>query len=179
MVFGLLVVNLQNQASFYTRKMFGVVVSFIGIFKSGDLEKTRGWQCLLFLSLISRGFLELLPTSCGPFNFSFSFTLVVVSILLHCCHFLAEPSPTHNFNFPECSTSHLRKVVQWAKGNMNHCFRFSYPSICTMVMSYFGLKETQPNHQLQKPLVHQCHFLQKFSHSRLTQVQIKNQGCVC
>ena len=39
MVFGLPVVNLQNRAALYTWKMFGVVVSFIGIFKSGDPEK--------------------------------------------------------------------------------------------------------------------------------------------
>ena len=31
-------------------------------------------------------------------------------------------------NMAKCSTSHLRKVVQRAKGNTNRCFRFSYPS---------------------------------------------------
>ena len=101
MVFGLPVVNLQNQASFYTWKMFGVVVSFIGIFKSGDPEKTRGWQCLLFVDFSS--FLELLPTSCGPFIF-FPFILVVVNSFKNGFP-LAEPSPTHNSNFPVSAVS--------------------------------------------------------------------------
>ena len=65
------------------------------------------------------------------------------------------------FNGEQCgkvfSTSNLRKVIQRAKGNTNRCFRFSYPSTrqenSTTVMSYFGLKGTQPNHQLQTPLI--------------------------
>ena len=110
------------ELRFIPRRCLALFVSFIGIFKSGDPEKTRGWQCLIF---DFSNFLELLPTSCGPFKKIPPFILVVVNSFKNGFP-LAEPSPTRNW------------------------MQFSS----------------------------QCHFLQQFSHSRLTQVQSKMKA-VC
>ena len=57
------------ELRFVPGRCLALFVSFIGIFKSGDPEKMRGWQCLLFPLVDFSSFLELLPTSCGPFIF--------------------------------------------------------------------------------------------------------------